>query len=126
MGASFPTAATTTESPRIGRAAAGRALRRLLRDARLRPWAFRPQHPVGPFVAEFACVEAGVVVETHGEEATDPDVVTADARRATYFHLQGFTTLRFSHRACITEPDAVLASIAGWLADHHPSSGHHP
>ena len=45
---------------------AERALWYRLRDRRLAGHKFRRQHPVGPYFADFACVEAGLVIELDG------------------------------------------------------------
>jgi very-short-patch-repair endonuclease len=42
---------------------AERKLWSLLRDRRLAGFKFRRQHPVGPFVVDFCCTEAKVIVE---------------------------------------------------------------
>jgi very-short-patch-repair endonuclease len=83
-------------------------------------WTFRRQHPIGPFVADFACVEAGLVVEIDGGEHLEPDARASDARRALFFRLQGFETLRFSSRDALTDTDGVLASILEWIEQRHP------
>jgi very-short-patch-repair endonuclease len=38
-----------------------------LRDRRLNGYKFRRQHPIGPFFADFACIEHRLVVEVDGE-----------------------------------------------------------
>jgi very-short-patch-repair endonuclease len=91
-----------------------------LRNRRFAGRKFRRQHPIGPFVADFACVEAHLVIELDGGQHFESEAITADARRSTFFHLQGFTTLRFTNREVLAETESVLTSIHQWLDLHHP------
>ncbi len=91
-----------------------------LRDRRFTCHKFRRQHPVGPFIADFACPDAGLVIELDGGQHFDAAAITADARRSTFFHLQGYTTLRFTNREVLGETESVLASILQWLDAHRP------
>ncbi len=91
-----------------------------LRDRRFTGRKFRRQHPIGPFVADFCCVESQLVIELDGGPHFEPEAITADARRSTFFHLQGFTTLRFTNREVLAETESVLTSILQWLDAHHP------
>ena len=45
---------------------AERRLWSLLRNCRLDGHKFRRQHPIGPFIADFACVERMLIVEADG------------------------------------------------------------
>ena len=60
---------------------AERALWDRLRDRRLAGHKFRRQHPVGPYFADFACVQAGLVIELDGGQHFHPTNAGADARR---------------------------------------------
>jgi Protein of unknown function (DUF559) len=44
-----------------------------LRDRRLDGVKFRRQHPIGPFIADFACVEGKLVVEVDGGQHVESD-----------------------------------------------------
>jgi len=68
----------------------------LRRDA-MKGLRFRRQHPIGPYVADFACVPVKVVVEvdgvTHGSDAQ----VTHDRWRTAYLERLGWKVIRFSN-----------------------------
>jgi adenine-specific DNA-methyltransferase len=81
---------------------------------------FRRQHPVGRFFADFACVEAGLIVELDGGQHFEPDAMAADARRSVELNSAGFYVLRFTDREALTEQDAVLGRILDWLETNHP------
>ena len=91
-----------------------------LRDRRLAGYKFRRQHPIGPFFADFACVEAKLVVELDGGQHFHDEALATDARRSTVLARSGFHVLRFSNREMLAEPDAVLHVIHDWLVSHHP------
>ena len=99
---------------------AERLLWRHLRDHRLGGFKFRRQHPIGPFFADFACIEARLVVELDGSQHFEPEAVQADARRTQMLKANGFHVLRFDDRQMLTETDAVLSVIHDWLLTHHP------
>jgi very-short-patch-repair endonuclease len=94
---------------------AERAVWHRLRDRRLAGHTFRRQHPVGPYFADFACVEAGLVIELDGGQHFDPDKAAADARRTAAMNAFGFHVMRFTDREALLQIDAVLTCILEWL-----------
>jgi very-short-patch-repair endonuclease len=91
-----------------------------LRDRRLDGYKFRRQHPIGPFFADFACVEAKLVIEVDGGQHFEPCGVRDDAARTAKLAARGFSVLRFDNRQVQTERAAVLETIHQWLQRHHP------
>ena len=91
-----------------------------LRDRRLDDYKFRRQHAIGPFFADFACVEAHLVVELDGGQHFDVDAQRADQQRTSVLAKHGFHVLRFSNREMLVETDAVLNAIRQWLVSNHP------
>ncbi|NHK97100.1 endonuclease domain-containing protein [Rubrivivax benzoatilyticus] len=91
-----------------------------LRDRRLAGHKFRRQHPQGPFFADFACLDAMLVVEVDGGQHYEPDAVAADARRTAALQRAGFEVLRFDNRQVLAETDAVLAVILERLQARSP------
>jgi adenine-specific DNA-methyltransferase len=99
---------------------AERALWYRLRNRQLAGYKFRRQHPVGPYFADFACVEAQLVVELDGGQHLADGAIAADRRRTAVLREHGFHVLRFDDRQALTARDAVLAIILDWLTAHHP------
>ena len=99
---------------------AERNLWQRLRNRQLGGWKFRRQHPVGPYVADFACVEAQLIVELDGGQHFEPEAQIADERRTEALRKLGFSVLRFDNRQALAETDAVLTAILQWLDLHHP------
>ncbi len=90
---------------------------RLLRDRRLNGVKFRRQVPVGPYIVDFLCVGAKLIVEADGSQHAESP---RDKARDTYLASQGWTVLRFWNNEVIQNRDGVLETI---LAHARPSSG---
>ena len=81
-----------------------RTLRRKLTDAETMLWSrvrkdvhgvrFRRQHPIGPYIADFACVRARLVVEIDGATHSTDAEREYDARRDRYMRSRGWYVLR--------------------------------
>ena len=99
---------------------AERALWNALRNRQLAGHKFRRQHPIGPFFADFACVEADLVVELDGSHHLQPDVLERDRERTLALNRHGFQVLRFDDRQALTEQAGVLSTVLNWLKARHP------
>jgi primosomal protein N' (replication factor Y) len=89
---------------------AERALWRELRHDRLGR-RFRRQHPDPPYIADFACVEAKLIVEADGGQHAD----SPDQERDRYLHKQGWRILRFWNNDVLQNRIGVLQAIAAAL-----------
>ena len=97
-----------------------RQLRRNATDAENRLWyvvrnrglaglKFVRQFPVGPFIADFACREIGLIIELDGgQHATSQ----TDAGRTEYLNGQGYGVLRFWNSEVFENRDGVLLAIS--------------
>ena len=99
---------------------AEQALWQALRDRQLDGYKFRRQHPVGRYFADFACIEAGLIVELDGGQHFEPEAMAADVRRTAELGRLGFHVLRYTDREALAERDAVLMHILDWVHTHHP------
>jgi len=79
---------------------------------------FRRQHPIGRFIADFCCLEHGLVVELDGGQHAIQ--VEADQRRSAFLRRRGFRVLRFWDNQVLEDIDAVLEQIVEALRDPHP------
>ena len=66
---------------------------RHLRNRQLTDWKFRRQVPRGPYIVDFICLEARIVVEVDGGHHTGQP--KADARRTRFLEDNGYRVLRF-------------------------------
>ncbi|CAN7262631.1 DUF559 domain-containing protein [Pseudoxanthomonas sp. LjRoot168] len=92
-----------------------------LRNRRLQGWKFRRQHRIGPYFADFVCLEAGLVVELDGSQHLKQEQY--DRTRTAHLKREGFEVLRFWNDDVLRETEAVLVAILTALAPH-PPSGH--
>ena len=83
-----------------------------LRSRQLLDLKFRRQHPIGPYFADFACIEIGLVIELDGGQHADEDAAAQDTARARCMADAGFTTRRFWNHDVLQQTAAVLESIA--------------
>jgi very-short-patch-repair endonuclease len=93
----------------------------VLRDRRLGGWKWRRQVAKGPFIVDFLCVEAGLVVELDGGQHSEQ--VAYDERRTAYLERQGLRVLRLWNSDVLTNRDGVCISILDALGGEHPSVG---
>jgi very-short-patch-repair endonuclease len=89
---------------------------------------FRRQHPIGPYVADFCCLEARLVVEIDGDIHGYGDRPKRDAVRVKYMIERGFSLLRIAAVDVLRNADTVANGIAATVANplHHPSDGSPP
>ena len=79
-----------------------------LRDRQILNLKFRRQRPIGPYFADFACLEIGLVIELDGGQHVDN---TYDVKRESEMATLGFRTLRFWNNDVFTQMDVVLEKI---------------
>ena len=104
----------------------------LWRALRLRPAGlkFRKQHPSGPYVADFFCHEARLIVEIDGEAHARGNRPARDAARDAWFAERRFNVLRIPAREVLDDVDAVIRGIAAragrLIPLHHAAHGPPP
>ncbi|MDP3760573.1 MAG: DUF559 domain-containing protein [Ramlibacter sp.] len=101
-----------------------RTLRREMTDSERRLWArlrgeqlgvkFRRQHPLGNYIADFACLQPKLIIELDGSQHADQ--AGYDKARDDYFRVNGFAVLRFATDQPFLNIDGVLTVIADELA----------
>jgi len=82
---------------------------KLLRDRRLKGFKFRRQHPVGPYIADFCCLDATLVLELDGESHLTRKPL--DATRDRFFIKKGFHVLRVWNTNLYENPDGLFDRI---------------
>jgi very-short-patch-repair endonuclease len=85
------------------------------RDQRLDGSKWRRQVPVGPFIVDFLCDDAALVVEVDG--AQHAERTAYDARRTAYLSADGLHVLRFWNAEVLTNRDGVCLTILDALDD---------
>jgi very-short-patch-repair endonuclease len=80
-----------------------------LRARRPGGWKWRRQVPIGPFIADFFCVDARLVLELDGGQHSER--IDYDARRTAYLQTHGLRVLRFWNAEVLTNRDGVCLTI---------------
>ena len=88
---------------------AEQALWRMLRGRRFARYKFRRQRPIGPYFADFVCIEPLLVVEVDG--AHHAGQASYDRARDEFMREQGFRVLRLTNREVLTELESVSEAI---------------
>ena len=78
-----------------------------LRDRRLGGFKFRRQVTLGPFIADFACVECKLIVEADGGQHGS----MLDSHRTAQLAALGWRVLRFWNNDILRETESVLETI---------------
>ena len=93
-----------------------------LRAGRTLGMKFRRQHPVPPYVADFACIDAMLIVELDGGQHAEE----GDAARTAFLEGQGFHVLRFWDNDVLNKTEAVLEAIVNAVENRTLSPGPSP
>jgi len=93
-----------------------------LRDRRLGGYKFRRQHPVGNYIADFACIEGRLIVELDGGQHAELFQQEKDEAKTAFFTERGFRVLRFWNHQVLNDTQAVLEEILRVLEESpHPN-----
>jgi very-short-patch-repair endonuclease len=100
-----------------------------LRGRRLGGWKWRRQAPIGPFIVDFYCPAAGLVVELDGQQHLE--TTEYDARRTRFLNRQGLRVIRFDSDGvwggALDHICRTILAACGGEAPHRPdadASGH--
>ena len=81
---------------------------------------FRRQVPIGPFIADFACIERRLVIELDGGQH---EASRMDPRRDAWLRRGGYRVLRFWNTDVLQNMEGVLAVVLSQLARACPHPG---
>jgi very-short-patch-repair endonuclease len=79
---------------------------------------FRRQHPLGAYVADFACLAPKLIVEVDGSQHVDQQAY--DAKRDAFFKRQGFDVMRFPANLPFSDLQSMLEAIYNRLTELAP------
>jgi very-short-patch-repair endonuclease len=111
------------KAQRRGQTTIERLVWRELRAKRFHGLKFKRQVPIGPFIADFACFEARLIVEVDGPDHDKPSRRERDRQRDVWFQEQGFAVFRMTGEQVIGGLDAALARLRLTLKVPSPASG---
>jgi very-short-patch-repair endonuclease len=99
-----------------------KGLRRRMTDAEVILWSrlrrkprdglqFRRQHPIGPYIADFACVAMWLVIEVDGDTHSTEDEIAHDMKRDAFMRERGWRVFRITNHDVYKNLDGVLEGI---------------
>ena len=92
----------------------------LLRARNLKDFKFRRQHPLGPYVADFICLDRRLVIEVDGGQHQEQ--APYDAKRTSDLEAAGYRVLRFWDNDGLLKTSDVMEAIYQALqAAPHPT-----
>lgn len=90
---------------------AERILWRNLRNRWLAKAKFRRQHPVGPYIVDFASDEHKLVIEVDGGQHSESVARARDLERTAWLEADGYTVLRVWNNEVVSNLEGVLEKI---------------
>jgi len=72
---------------------------------------FRRQVPIGPYVADFACLKARLLIELDGDHHAQDDIVVKDEARTRWLEKEGYRVVRFWNAELTGNLNGVLDTI---------------
>ncbi len=82
---------------------------KILRNRAQGGFKFRRQHPIGPYVVDFACVECKVVIESDGKSHLTRQ--KEDAKRTEFLEAEGWQVVRFWNTTIYDDLECVKETI---------------
>ena len=92
----------------------------IVRNRRLAGAKFRRQFPIERYVADFACIEARLIVEIDGRSHDSPDQQAHDYGRTTCLQRLGWRVMRIRDDDVLSDPGRVAGRILRELTTPSP------
>ena len=72
---------------------------------------FRRQVPIGPYVADFACMASRLVIELDGSQHGEEPNKSRDERRTRWLEAEGYRVLRFWNNDITENPTGMMELV---------------
>ncbi|MGO4524556.1 endonuclease domain-containing protein [Microvirga sp. 2MCAF35] len=72
---------------------------------------FRRQVPIGPYIADFACLKARLVIELDGGHHSQDDIAAKDEARTQWLEKEGYRVVRFWNAELFENLNGILDTI---------------
>ena len=76
---------------------------------------FKRQHIIGDYIADFVCLESGLIIELDGGYHQLPEQQNSDEQRTEWLEKHGFRVIRFKNEELLTNIDHCLEIIKASL-----------
>ena len=94
---------------------AERKLWSLSRNKQLGGLRFRRQQPIGPYIVDFFCPAAKLVVELDGSQHGEEENLTYDEARTKWLNSRGYRVVRFVNADVLRNPEIVADAIGNFM-----------
>jgi len=101
---------------------AEKKLWRALRKLDLNGTHFRRQAPFGPYVVDFVCHRARLIIEVDGGIHNHPAVTARDAEREAWLRQRGYSVIRITNQDALFDSAGVAERIGGLIGADTPTS----
>ena len=103
---------------------AERILWSILRRKQLAPLRFRRQQPIGPYIVDFFCPSAKLIVELDGGQHGADQNIIYDGNRTQFLESKGYRVLRFWNLEVVKDRNSVAEAIyrVGTAQDPSPKA----
>ena len=88
-----------------------RALWRALKELPTERTHFRRQAPIGPYVVDFFCPAAHLIIELDGGHHNEDEIARRDSERQLWLEKEGYRVVRFWNSEIAGDLNAVLERI---------------
>ena len=92
-----------------------------LRNRGLGGWKWKRQVPRGPYIVDFLCAEAGLVVEVDGATHTEVHEIDYDERRTAYLASIGLRVFRVTNSGVFESRTGICDAILTACGGENPS-----
>jgi very-short-patch-repair endonuclease len=96
---------------RANTTAAEDILWRHLRRLEIKGSHFRRQVPIGPYVADFACLKERLIIEVDGSQHGEDANTRRDEARTHWLNSEGYRVIRFWNNDVMSNTKAVMEAI---------------
>jgi very-short-patch-repair endonuclease len=96
---------------RANTTAAEDILWRHLRRLEIKGSHFRRQVPIGPYVADFACLKERLIIEVDGSQHGEDANSRRDETRTRWLKSEGYRVMRFWNNDVMSNTEAVMDAI---------------
>jgi very-short-patch-repair endonuclease len=84
---------------------------RYLRRLEVKGSHFRRQVPIGPYIADFACLKERLIIEVDGSQHGNDANSRRDETRTRWLNSEGYRVMRFWNNDVMSKTEAVLEAI---------------
>src|ERR1700761_1636428 len=119
----------TAKNLRANTTAAEDILWRHLRRLEIKGSHFRRQVPIGPYIADFACLKERIIIEVDGSQHGEDANSRRDEIRTRWLNSEGYRVMRFWNNDVMSKTESVMEAIHAATAvtpPPQPSAGDPP